>query len=175
MLWASGIFFLGNSPIFVSDSEKRERDVLMVVAALVRRVANPISDKPQQETSLEERELAECLHKLAKDMEKGRTPKKDALAEAIDLAEEAERLAKVRTDDVKRSITAADALRKELEKRRLEEVGFKDIDMDRLEQTDEQLDRDAQDLGKTIQELEDKLSESGLTECRAAAIGTTVS
>ena len=164
MLLASGIFILGNSPIFLSDSEKREREELKAAAAQIRRVAKPILDKPQQETSLEERELAERLQKLAKDMEKGRTPKKDALAEANELAEEAERLAKVRTEDAKRSLTAADALRKESEKRRLEEAGFKDIDMDRLEQTDEQLDRDAQDLGKTIQELEDKLNESGLTE-----------
>jgi hypothetical protein len=164
MLLASGIFLLGNSPIFLSDAEKNEREELKAAAAQVRRVAKPLLERPQQELSTEERDLAERLQELAKDLEKGRVPKKDALADANELAEEAERLAKVRAEEAKRTLSAADALRKDSEKRRLEEAGFRDVDMDRVEQSDEQLENDAQDLSKAIREMEDKLSKEGLSE-----------
>ena len=71
MMFACGIFLLGNTPLFLSDAERAEREDLKVHAEQIRKVAKPIIDRDEVSTA-EERELAERLEKLAKDLERGR-------------------------------------------------------------------------------------------------------
>ena len=169
MALAAGIFLLGNSPIFLSEVEKKERAELKAAAAEIRRVARPLQEPPSSNAA-EERELADRLEKLAKDLEKGRLSKKDALVKANELAEKAEKLARQRNAEANKTVLGAESLRQKALHKKLEEAGIRGADMQQVSQPREQLDRQQATLESEISALEERLAEDGMSEAERKSL-----
>src|SRR5205085_3312028 len=106
---ASAIFLLGNSPLLLNTQQKKDREELQGIAKAVERVAKPILEKNEkQDVSAAERQLAERLEKFARDLEKGRMTKQEALINANELTKEADRLAKERFAKAEKSMMEAE-------------------------------------------------------------------
>ena len=169
MAVACGIFLLGNTPLFLSDAEKAERQELKAAAEQIRRVAKPVLENTESSLA-EERELAERLEKLAKDLERGRMSKKEALAKANELSEKAQELAKSRNRDAEKAMTAADAMKRAADKKKLEAAGLEGVDMSQVDKSHEALNEASEDLKAKIEDLQKKLSNSDLTKSEREAL-----
>lgn len=159
---AATLFLLSNSPIFLSDEAKKERAELQKTADQVRRVAKPILD-PKNNPGELERELAERLEKLAKDMEKGRMTKKEALIKANELSKTADELAKNRMANAEKMTLDAQTALERMTKEQLEKAGLTEEDLANAKQTKERLTAKENALQSEIDKLKKELEKTGLS------------
>lgn len=164
---AGSIFLLGNTPIFLSESERKNREELQQVGKSVERVAKPLLERKPEELSPDAKELAKKYEQFSKELEKGRIPKEEAMQKANELAREAEKLSHEQFDESDRSLAKA---QKSMEDAALEkaakEMGFDPAeltdsersDVDRYSQMSEQeRAAEGQKLASQIADLEAKL------------------
>lgn len=143
MLLVASLFLLGNTPIFLSDSQKRDREELKKIGQTVERVAKPLLDRKPEDLSPEAKELAKKYEQFSKELQKGRMPKEEALQKANDLAKEAERVAKEQFDESDRALgKAQDALEKAAMDKAMRESGLDPSQFDEAERA--AIDRGAQ-------------------------------
>lgn len=143
MLLVASLFLLGNTPIFMSDAQKRDRDELKKIGETVERVAKPLLDRKPEDLSPEAKELAKKYEQFSKELQKGRMPKEEALQKANDLAKEAERVAKDQFDESDRALgKAQDALEKAAMDKAMRESGLDPSQFDDAERA--AIDRGAQ-------------------------------
>ncbi len=167
MVLTASLFLLGNTPILMNDQDKADRAELKKVGETVERVARPEVNKKEEETTPEARELAKKLEKFGRELQKGRTPKEEAMQKANDLAKEAEKVEQNMFDQSQQSLSKAQealnqmALEKAMKESGLSPEDMKGMDQQELEQmsqqSDEQLKSQADALSKMMSDLERKL------------------
>ncbi len=168
-LLAVSLFLLGNTPIFLNDQEKADREELKQIAKTVERVAKPILDRKAEELRPEAKELAKKFEQFSKDLEKGRMPKEEAMQKANDLAKEAEKVAKEQFGKSDENLQRAqDSLTKMALEKAMEESGLTPEEMANLDKAeldrgqqvgDEQRQQEMDALSQKLSQLEKQLAE----------------
>ncbi len=168
-LLAVCLFLLGNTPLFLSDQAKADREELKQIGKTVERVAKPILDRKPEELSPESKELAKKFEQFSKDLEKGRMPKEEAMQKANELAKEAEKVAKEQFEKSDENLQKAqDALSKMATEKAMEESGLTPDEMAGLDKSeiergqqmgDEQRQQEMDALAQKLSELERKLAD----------------
>ncbi|MCH8275117.1 MAG: hypothetical protein IH851_10040 [Armatimonadetes bacterium] len=122
---AGAIFLLGNSTLWMSEDQKRERAEMQQAAEQIKRIAKPFVERMQEEElTADERELLDRLQRLVSRLERGRMPKEEALKTANELAKEAEELIRERFLKSSESLKKArELLAGDIAKRMEEETG----------------------------------------------------
>ncbi|MBX3118666.1 MAG: hypothetical protein KF784_06345 [Fimbriimonadaceae bacterium] len=166
---ASTIFLLGNTPLFLSDKDKAAMKELKEASAAVERVMKPIlDDKEKGETP--EKDLARKIQQFAREMERARMNKEEALERANELAKEAEKLIKERAEGMEKNILNAESAWQKFEQEKLKEAGFENVNPEDLEKTDAQLDAEMMQLQQQISQMEQKLKDPSLSKAEREAL-----
>lgn len=168
-LLAVSLFLLGNTPLFLNDQQKSDREELKQIGKTVERVAKPILDRKPEELSPESKELAKKFEQFSKDLEKGRMPKEEAMQKANELAKEAEKVAKEQFEKSDENLQKAqDALSKIAAEKAMEESGLTPEEMAGLDKSeiergqqmgDVQRQQELDALAQKLSELERKLAD----------------
>lgn len=168
MLLVASLFLLGNTPIFMSDAQKRDREELKKIGQTVERVAKPLLDRKPEDLSPEAKELAKKYEQFSKELQKGRMPKEEALQKANDLAKEAERVAKEQFDESDRALgKAQDALEKAAMDKAMRESGLDPSQFDEAERaaidrgaqmSDDERNSELSKMGSELEALERQLA-----------------
>lgn len=167
---AAFVFLMGNSPIFLSEEAKKERSDLQAAAKQIQRVARPLIEENNKDVSLEQRELAERLEKLAKDLEKGRMTKQEALVEANELAKKADELAKERfAKSGKLTVEAQSALDK-MKMQKLAAGNLDQSDLENAQRKMQELQSKEDALQSEMEKLRKEMSSDSLSDSQRASL-----
>ncbi|HVL39440.1 MAG TPA: hypothetical protein VM328_08640 [Fimbriimonadaceae bacterium] len=127
-LVAACVFLLGNTPILLSEEQRKAREELEKAGQAVERVLKDLEQHGAQVSAEDERRLAEELRRLAKELEKGRLSKEEALQRANELKRQAEELVKDRAQLMEAKLAEAESAYEKLQKAELEKMGLADLD-----------------------------------------------
>jgi len=152
---AASLFLLGNSPLLMSDQQKKDRKDLQDVASAVERVAKPLLD--EKDKNADEKKLAQDLERYREELKRGRMSKEEALQKADELSQQAQKLSEKRFEQSEQQLqTAQDALDK-LDKAALDQNGFKDIDPALLSKSSEENMQQADALSQELQKMQQEM------------------
>lgn len=161
---AASIFLLGNTPLFLNEKEKAEREEMKEMAATIEKVVKPVIEKDPEVLAPETKELAKELQELKRELERGRMPKEEALQKANKLAEKAEKTAiqKFQQSD-KQMATAQEQLEMMAKEDALKELGLSEQDFDKAElekaseMTEEERKEMANEMSKQLSQMQSEL------------------
>lgn len=167
---ASTLFLLGNTPIFLNDSQKAERKEMEEKGQAVEHVLKPIEEHLKQEgRNPDEERLAEELRRLAQELKKGRISKEEALQKANELQKQAEKLVQDRAAKTQKTLAEAESAFDKMLKEQMTKNGLKDVDPEIAKMTDqereamaESLQSQQNSLQKQIDALKSQLQKPGL-------------
>lgn len=167
---ASTLFLLGNTPILLNDQQKKDREDLASKGKAVEQVLKPIEEHLGKESkNPDEERLAEELRRLAKELEKGRINKEEALQKANELQKQAEKLVQDRAQKTQQSLKEAESAFDKMLKEQLSANGLKDIDPEVAKMTEAEraeqaaaLQEQMDSLSKQIQSLQQQLQQKGM-------------
>jgi hypothetical protein len=168
--FAAFVFLLGNSPLFMNNEAKKERADLQSAAEQIQRVAKPILEEDQGNASPEQRDLAERLEKLAKDLKKGRMTKQAALAEANELSDKADQLAKERFAKAGKFSLDAESVLEKMNAEKLAAGKLDPSDLANVEQRKQELQSREESLQSEIEKLRSEMDDGNLSSSERAAL-----
>lgn len=163
---AASVFLLGNTPIFMSEQQRKDQEELKRIGQEVERVAKPLLEEKAEKLSPEAKELAKKYDELSKELKKGRMPKEEAMQKANDLAKEAEKMSKEQFAKSDESLAKAqDAMKQMALEQSMAESGIKpeDLGMSKediqqmSEQSEESLNQKAQEMSQEMNDLQRQL------------------
>lgn len=157
---AASLFLLGNTSLLLDDQAKKDRAELKKVAPAVERVARP----NLEDATREEKELDAAMRRFAKELERGRLDRPDALAKANELAKKADELARERFKEAGKKLETADQALKSMLKDSMLQRGFEDVRPEDILRDPGEVAAEMQRLEQQIQEMEKQLSSEGLTD-----------
>lgn len=185
-LVAVSILLLGNTPLLLSEKQKRERAEVKAQGEKVKRVLREEIEEPAKKGELSEAEkrLADELRRLQKEMERGRLTKEEALQKNEELARKADELARKNAQDVKQDLAKAETAMDKVMKQELEKAGLGQVDLDMAKMSDaerkdqmatlqakiDQLQKQAESLKAAMDSLKQKMQNPGLTQAEKEAL-----
>jgi len=132
-LAAVAVVLLGNTPMLLSAQERQDREDLKKAGQTIERVAKPVIEKPNEESTKVAKELAQKYDAFGKDLQRGRMPMEKAMEEANKLAAEAERATKEQAERAEMIVAKAqDALMMEAFEDAAREMGMNSADLQSL-------------------------------------------
>jgi hypothetical protein len=158
---AATIFLLGNTPILLSEEQKKQVEELKREGAKVERIIRDHLEDPEDQKGLseEEKKLGQELLKLKKDLEKGRMTKEQALQKADELAKQAEKLLQESIKDTELSLDKAESALDKLRKDAMEQVGMKqNADPNLMKMSDSEREAAMQQLQSKMEDLQSQIS-----------------
>lgn len=157
---ASGIFLLGNTPIFLNDQQKKDREELKQAGQAVQHVLKPVEeDLKTPSQNQDEKRLAEALRRLSKELEKARLTKEEAMQKANEIQKQAQQLVKDRANSAQDSIAKAESAFEKMEKAELEKNGLKDVDPEVAKMSEAERQARTDDLQKQSKANNEKISQ----------------
>jgi hypothetical protein len=169
---ASAIFLLGNTPILLSDQQKKDREEIKKTGQAVERVLKPSEQHPDDpKTEAEDKRLEEALKRLAKELEKAHITKEEAMQKTNELQKQAQELVKQRAQAAKQSIAKAESAFEKMQKAEMEKAGIKDMDPSLAKMSDSErqaqmdnLQKDSKANQQQMNQLQQQLSQQGLSK-----------
>lgn len=138
-LAAAVVVLLGNTPALLSAQERQNREELKEAGRAIERVAKPVLEKPDEESTKAAKELAQKYDAFGKDLQRGRMPMEKAMEEANKLAAEAERATKEQAERAELAVAKAqDALLRDAFEDAAREAGMNPADFADLSQAEMQ-------------------------------------
>ncbi len=132
-LAAVAVVLLGNTPMLLSAQERQDREELKKTGQAIERVAKPVLERPDEDSTKVAKELAQKYDAFGKDLQRGRMPMEKAMEEANKLAAEAERATKEQADRAEMIVSKAqDALLREAFEDAARESGMNPDDLANL-------------------------------------------
>ncbi|MDR3690814.1 MAG: hypothetical protein P4L46_15660 [Fimbriimonas sp.] len=128
-LMAASVFLLGNSPVVLSEENRRLREELKKQGQAVERVTKQQFETPdaKREMSAEEKRLADEMRKYYRDLEKAHLSQEEAMQRSNELGEKADQLAKQAAQAVQQSLQQAQSARASMEKATLDANGLGNV------------------------------------------------
>ena len=163
---AASVFLLGNTTLLLDAQGKKDRAELQKLAPAVERVARPKLDNP----TADEKALDAAMRRFAKELERGRLDRPDALAKANELAQKADELARQRFQEAEKKLGTADQALESMLKDEMLKRGFGDVKPEDLMRDPADASAEMQRLDQQIQQMEKKLGEEGLTKAERDAL-----
>ncbi len=176
----AAIFLLGNSTMFLSDKAKRDRANLQSEAKNVERVTRENLEQPEakQDLSDQEKQMANELNRLSRDMEKAHVSKEEAQAKENDLAKKADELMHKRADQAQQSLATAQSALEQMERGELDRQGMRDASISQAQMSQSELQsarsqnkakqadlrKQLSEIDRRLAELRKKLAQKGLSE-----------
>jgi len=183
---AAMVFLLGNTPLLLSETAKREREEVQAQGKKVERVTreNLMTPEARQEMSEAERKLAQELRKLQRDLEKARLTKEEALQRSNEIAKEAEKLAKEGAEKSLENMDQAQTALERMQKAELDKAGLQNADLKMAQVSQAQREamrqeakkradaaqKELEALKKQLDALSQKLQKPGLSEAERKAL-----
>ncbi len=165
---ASTLFLLGNTPVLLSDQQKKDRQEMKQAGQVVEHVLKPAEEHPEiPSQAAEDRKLEEALRRLAKELDKAKLTKEEALQKSNELQKQAQELVKNRANSAEQSLAKAESAFEKMEKAEIEKSGVKNTDPDQLKQDAEAqqkmdgLQKEMQDNQDQMRKLQSDLSKAG--------------
>ncbi len=152
---AASLFLLGNSPLLLSDQQKRDRKELQDVSNAVERVAKPLLDEPDK--TAKEEQLARDIERYRQELKRGRMSKEEALQKADELSEQAKKLAQERFEQTDAGLDTAQAALDKFAKAQLDKAGLQNVDPSLLKNTPEENAQEADALTQALSKLQQQL------------------
>lgn len=106
-LAAVAVVLLGNTPMLLSAQERQDREELKKTGQAIERVAKPVLERPDEDSTRVAKELAQKYDAFGKDLQRGRMPMEKAMEEANKLAAEAERATKEQAERAEMIVSKA--------------------------------------------------------------------
>jgi len=157
---AALLFTLGNTPILLSKERREEREELQKSAQSVERVARPVLDDPSA-AKPEERDVANDIERLAKEMRKGRIGKDAALQKANDLAHQADELSRKRYSETAKLLDQAETAKDKVAREELRRAGLEGANESQMKADPSDLDAERSRLEQSIKDLQSRIGNSG--------------
>lgn len=184
---AAAIFLLGNTPLLLNDSQRKQAEELKRQGAKVERIVRESLDDPKISKDLtdEERRLADELLKLKRELEKNRLSKEQALQKANEIANKADELMRQRVKNSLSSLKTADTAMDKLRKEAMDKVGMKqnadpsmmkmsdqqrEAAMSDMQQQQSQMQSEMTSLQSQMSQLQKKLQDPNLSEAEKKAL-----
>lgn len=143
---AAMAFWFVNSGVLLSKAQKADKEKLEKLAADVKRVAKPLSEKSvDANPGKEERDLAKKLVDMARKLERGRMDKEEAMQKAQQLTDDAKKLADSRMDQAQQKM---DSWQQQMAKQQFAKAGLDDEKLKQMDLSPEQL--------AMLQQMQDK-------------------
>jgi hypothetical protein len=126
---ASGIFLLGNTPILLSDQQKKDRAEVKKAGETIEHVLKPMEDHPELPAqAAEDKRMQEAMRRLSRELERSKLTKEEAMQKANELQKQAQELVKERAQTTEQTLAKAESAFEKMEKAELEKNGLKDVD-----------------------------------------------
>jgi len=183
---AAAIFLLGNSPIWMSDDARKEREELQQQAKKIERVTREELNSPEarQQMSEAQKKLADELRKLQRDLEKAHMSKAEALQKANEIEKQAQELVRQTAKDTQKSLDDAQKAMERMQQDALTQAGMPDVTpqmanmsdsersqaMQQQQQKMDQMQSLLNALQNQLSKLQKKLKDPNLSEAERKAL-----
>lgn len=166
---ASGIFLLGNTPILLSDQQKKDREEVKRAGQVVEHVLKPAEEHPDIPTqAAEDKKLEEAMRRLSKELDKAKLTKEEAMQKANEIQKQAQQLVRDRALTAEQGLAKAESAFEKMEKAELDKQGMKDFDPSLAKMSDAERQSKEDSLQKSldankqqVSQLQSQLSQAG--------------
>jgi len=126
---AAAIFLLGNSPIWLSDDARKEREELQQQGKKIERVTREELNSPEAHEKMSEaqKKLADDLRKLQRDLEKAHMSKAEALQKANEIEKQAQDLIQQTSKDAQKNLDTAKKALEKMQQDALTQAGMPNV------------------------------------------------
>lgn len=153
---AALMFVLGNTPLLLSEERQKDREELQKSATSVERVARPVLDDVDG-AKPEERDVANDIERLARELQKGRIDKDEALQKANELARKADELSRKRYGETQDLLTQAETAKDKVAREELSKQGLDGADPSQIKADPSEMGAQRRRLEQKIQDLQNRL------------------
>jgi len=115
---AAAIFMMGNSPVILSEEQKKARQELKKQGQVVERVTKENFESPEalNEMNAAEKRLADQMRELRKDLEKARMSPEEAMQRSNEISQKAEQLMQQSQNAMQQDMAQAQTIQDQMEK-----------------------------------------------------------